>query len=193
MNKQHGLSYRFARPYPTDKAMFRVFAVVLLPVIGGAIALWAVGTLPLSDASWVGGTALTMLLAGLLFSRVFARSKGRIVLAPSALLIEEPRLFRYHEYPFEDVASLSLETSREFGLLNRFFWRVMYGPESNRPYVKIRVSRSVRYSVGGARMGTRILGVPMPGFKTLRIFLQEPSRFVNDAQQLLQGRRSPEG
>src|SRR4030042_3529150 len=116
------------------------------------------------------------------------RFGARVVVTPSLLTI---KYWGWKcESPWQDVASVSLETPGDTEGLTGLWSRLFLGRDARIPCVKIALKRVPRASpfniiFGEPSVGTRTWGIGIPGTRILRLYLQEAEEFVQHAQQFL--------
>jgi len=182
-------AYQYARPNPMSRGWMR-FAFVFF--VGGTFVtgLWVLlAGAPLVDALilegfWVAFPLVMWLRYGVLNFRFGAR----VVVTPSLLTI---KYWGWKcESPWQDVASVSLETPGDVEGLTGLWSRLLLGRDARIPCVKVALKRVPRASplnliFGEPKMGTRTWGIGIPGTRILRLYLEKPEEFVRDVRQFL--------
>jgi hypothetical protein len=187
MTARDELSYTFAKPSPFTRAMLRFTGA--MAVIGSVtiLALWGAGILSPSNAVALELFLLAACLVMAISWLLLGRGMKRAILTPVGLQIEQ-RFAPWHDYPWQDIASVGLETWRQRTLLNRLFGALLFREVFNTPHVKIVLRRAIRFPQwGSSPISTRGWGVFVPGINTLRLYLEDPEEFVRDAQRFQQG------
>jgi hypothetical protein len=181
MRNGQELTYILARPSPFTKAMLKAVGGMLVLGSCAFAVLWIVHTVSSEQAS---EGELSLLASCVVLAIVFlVQDRGKRILLTSTELVVERGSCR-QRYPWRDVRGVSVETWDEGAALNRLFGRILYGSDASIPYVKIVLARAVRFPLWGPGPGTRVRGIFVPGINTLRLYLQDPERFVEHAQQL---------
>jgi hypothetical protein len=178
--------YHYTKPHPTSTAMARVVAFVLLVNCCRALIAWVGGTSTVPRLLlWVAFSSAPLVALWLRYGLLSFKFNARVVVSPSLLVARHWGLTL--EYPWQDISSVTLETPGQMEPLQRFLFSLSFGRVKT-PWAKIRLRRSLRLRMlvlWRDKAGTRILGVPIPWAKSIRLFLQEPEEFVRQTQQFL--------
>jgi hypothetical protein len=180
------LTYGVVRRSPFTKAMLKVVGGMLVLGSCAIAVLWIVDTVSSEQTS--AGELTLLFLCVVLAIGFLVQDRGKRILLTSTELVVERGSSR-QRYPWRDVRRVCLETWEEGAALNRLFGRIFYGADASIPYVKIVLARAVRFPLWGPGPGTRVRGVFVPGMNTLRLYLEEPERFVRDARQYVEAQQ----
>jgi hypothetical protein len=181
------LSYIFVKPSPFTRAMLRFTGAMAVGGSATILALWGTGILSTFMAGFLGVYLLVAHLAMAISFLLQGRGMKRAILTPVGLQIEQ-RSAPWHDYPWQDIASVGLQTWKQRAPLNRLFGAMLFREVFNTPHVKIVLRRAIRFPQwGSSPISTRGWAVFVPGINTLRLYLQDPEGFVRDAQRFQQG------
>ena len=182
-------TYKFARWNPNVAVFLVKFGRSLFLTSGiMCVVLWATNTATLSNLIWLEAFVLLMgLVFGLRYGYLSYRLGKGVVLTPGGLVVKQ--WMSRQEYPWQDVESIALETWEQRNKSERQWGSAFLRGDSALPYVKITLRRSIRFALWGGwfghRMGTRVLGIGVPGTKKMALYLEEAEKFVEDAQRFL--------
>ena len=176
----------FVKPSPFTRAMLRFTGAMAVGGSATILALWGTGILSTFMAGFLGLYLLASCLIMAISWLVQGHGRKRAIITPGGLAIKQ-RFARWHYYPWQDIASIAMETWRERALVNRIFGAILFRRDSNTPYVKIVLRRAIRFPLwGSSPISTRGWGVFVPGINTLRLYLEDSQGFVRDAQRFQQ-------
>jgi len=166
---------------PSAKGVVR-FLLLTAPV-GPAIvlALFARNVVPEETA--FGGSILLFVMQVAFALNLWLMQLGVAKLTDSRLVIRT-RAGR-HLYKWTDVADMRLKKLADLHATTRI-WAAISGSDKERPFVEIKLRRSLRVGLLPGQFGTEIIGFPSFLFKTARLYLADPEAFIQAANPYLQ-------
>jgi len=179
--------YKTQWPNPNDRMMAKMLIVGFGGAGSGMAALlWVAGDIDFAKAALsVLLLVLTMLFVAVMVALVRVREVA--ILRVDALVIEHP--CARVKYDWRDVVSVSLKRPSYANRLDRCLAAVFLGSDKDRPCVHIILRRDVRASLWPfawkEASGTRVRGLPLPGQRVVREYLDDVEGFVREAQQFL--------
>ena len=87
-------------------------------------------------------------------------------------------------YAWDDIAEMRAVIFRDLGFTDRL-WARLTGLNPDLWLVKVALRRSNRLGWIPGRFGTNIPGIPVPGMKTVYIYVSDPEGFVRAANAFL--------
>ena len=191
MKQNDSAVYPYVRPHPTAVWIFAVILLFLVVDCVRALVAWRTGeATPASLLLWLAWSSALPIALCLRYALPGLLSAAYAQITPSMLVA------RYWgmdmEYPWQDVASLKVEGRNDSGWLGLMSWLPLVN--ANIKCVKVELRRPARRRVlvlWKDKIGTRIPGVPVPFIRSVRLFLREPEKFVEDARQFLTPESTP--
>lgn len=186
MKQSAGAIYPYVRPHPAAVVVLAVMAVTLLVQSGRALAAWTMDVATPAQLliwlAWTSALPVALLLRYALPSFLFG-GQARI----TASTLTAGYWGMNMEYPWPDVSSVRVD-----GRNNVTWFRSVKLciplVDADMKCVKIELRRSSRlrlFVLWKDKAGTRIVGVPVPFMRSVRLFLREPEAFVEEAQRHL--------
>lgn len=162
------------------RAMTRIIFFTVTVGETATILLFAAGTMP-SDATMVMGLFLALGSIALAFNLRWM-SRGRAELDAERLLIKSRA--GTHAYRWRDISSVQVTSPRPSNAVASLAYHLL-GIGTDESVVELGLRRSPRLGLGLRLSGTDIAGIPVPGFKSARLYVQDPVGFARAAQQLI--------
>jgi hypothetical protein len=180
-------TYRF-QPAPSTYAACVAAAVMVLIVSAVFMAVYLVGIGSVADVLWVESFCLAFALMLGFFGTATFRLGAGISLSRDMLVVQKwPSTNRIY-IPWEDIASIRMDSWSDRPPLTRLYYRLGLGPYSSTPFVTIKTRKMVTMPLLLGRITTRRLG--FPAGKLFRCYLADPEGFLRHANQLLAEKES---
>lgn len=165
---------------PTTRALLRF--VLVLALIGHGInsAIYLTGN---GDGEGALAVGLFLVLGPAGFAiNMWLMSRGVVLLKADELEVRTRggRLL----YGWDDIADIQALTYRDLGFTDRL-WARLTGLNQDVWLVKVALRRPVRLAWFPGRFGTKPSGIPVPGMKTVYIYVSDPAGFVQAASAFL--------
>ncbi len=173
-------AFPLATDNPLAQGMKRFLLAMALVVEGVAGALFAVGRVP-------GDAALVMAAVGLIMPIVVMLNiallgRGTAELHPDRLLVRSRG--GNASYRWDHVADVRIATFEESPAPIRLLLRLM-GVNLRQPFVKLRLSRSLRAGLFRTQVGTDVIGPPTVFVRSASVYVADPPAFVEEAKRFV--------
>ena len=189
MSEPVDCTYRF-QPAPTTYAAWTAAAVMVLIVSAIFVAVYLVGIATIADVLWVESFCLAFGLMLVFFGTATFRLGAGISLSRDMLVVQQWPSTKRIYLPWEDIASIRMESWSDRPLFTRLYCRLGLGRHFGTPFVTIKTRKMVTMPLLLGRTTTRRLG--FPAGKLFRYYLSDPEGFVRHAHQFLQQSAPPQ-
>ena len=133
----------------------------------------------------IGFTIMLAVTLSALFWAVHRQGQGVARMTPAGLLITTRGGER--SYSWDHLSSICLSSPAQGKRLLRL-WTHIVGRNLNEPFIELKLTRFVRespFTLLHSRQGTNIFGLPIPGTRVFRLYLEHPERFVELSRPFL--------
>jgi hypothetical protein len=154
---------------PQARALALFFAIASISGLLASLALFGLEIVSWDVALFAILFCILFPAAGIWNARLIAR--GFITLDSTGLTVRTHAWT--HSYDWSDIADVEMVSFAQRGAANRA-WARLLGWQAEKPFIELRLKRSVRLGLRPARYGTRLLGIPLLFGKGIPLFLADP-------------------